>query len=206
MQCKICQSETKELLVENLLYHECDNCEFIFLDEKHYPSDSQAKERYLLHNNSMENLGYVNMFEDFISKGILPFKNNQAKILDFGSGPVPVLAEILKRKEFDVDIFDLYFANNKISKKYDIITATEVFEHLKNPMKTIEEIKQYLNKDAILAVMTQFIPDDFTNWRYRRDITHFCFYSHKTMEFIANKFNFEIVFIDDKKICVFQTC
>lgn len=199
MKCKICFNETSELLINDSIYYKCENCEYIFLNK--FADSKTEKERYELHNNTLENQGYVNMFERFISN--VPISG---KVLDFGSGPVPVLATLLKRKGVDVDIYDIYFAKDESykQKKYDTILATEVFEHLKDPLGVISELLFSLNSNGILAVMTGFIPTDFVNWRYRKDFTHIGFFTHKTMQFLANKYNLEIIKMNEKNLCVFR--
>ena len=84
----------------------------------------------------IDTIGNWKDFEKFIQTSILPFAPSGKDLLDFGSGPSPVLGEILKEKyEFNVDIYDYYFKpeKNYIGKKYDVITCTEVIEHIVNP-------------------------------------------------------------------------
>ncbi len=199
MLCKICQSDTSEEIIDNQTYFRCVYCGYIFTNN--IPTPEQEKARYLQHNNTLENKGYVEMFEDFIA--LLPKKN---RCLDFGSGPNPVLAELLKKQGYDVDIFDIYFAqdNSFENKKYDIITSTEVFEHLKDPVSVMEILTRILNPKGTIAIMTSFIPEDFKNWRYRKDITHIGFFTHKTMKILADMFNMEIIFLNNKNICIFK--
>jgi len=205
MKCKICTKETDVLKIKELVYHKCSNCGFIFLDDKFYPELDVQKERYELHNNSLENEGYVKMFEDFISKCILPFKDNSAKCLDFGSGPEPVLAELLKRRGFDVDIFDLHFTDDDsyMQKKYDVVCSTEVFEHLLDPITVLKKLVGLLSDGGIISIMTQFSDNqDFEKWRYRNDITHMCFFSKKSLELMAENLGLKVLFMDERKLCV----
>ena len=46
------------------------------------------------------------MFEAFIHKSIFPYQERINKALDFGCGPGPVLAELLKRRGLEVEIYD----------------------------------------------------------------------------------------------------
>ena len=71
-------------------------------------SENEEKKRYEQHNNSLEEPGYVNMFENLIELHVRPLKNVK-NILDFGSGPYPVLKILLERKNYQVDIFDPFF-------------------------------------------------------------------------------------------------
>jgi len=128
--------------------------------------------------------------------------------LDFGCGPEPVLKVLLNRLGIEVDIFDCYFFPQKtfLNKRYDLITCTEVFEHLKNPLETLILLESLLNEDGVLAVTTLFhtTSNDFSKWWYRRDSTHICFYSPHTFKWIEEHFNFTIEVMDNSSICVLR--
>jgi len=177
------------------------------LDESKIVRPDQEKKEYSFHQNSMENEGYVQMFREFINKAIEPYKSQISTALDFGAGPGPVLAELLRQEGFKTDIYDKHFAPEKIyqNKKYDLITTTEVFEHLKDPVATLKLLKSLLNKDGILAIMTLFHPNDeegFKKWWYRRDSTHIAFYTPKTFQYLASLVNLQVKMSDKKNTCV----
>lgn len=208
--CKICDSDVKIIRDTqfDLDYCYCGYCEFIFIDEKEIISKKEELEEYMRHENSFEDEGYVNMFKEFIDK-FKPYTSNIQSALEFGCGPGPVLAELLKREGFKVDIYDPYFAPEKVykNKKYDIITSTEVFEHLKDPIETMELLKDHLNSNGILAIMTLFHhnnEDHFKRWWYRRDLTHISFYTPKTFKYLAKKFDMNVLSIDEKNVCILQ--
>jgi len=211
--CKICSNNTRTIIDEqfDLNYYYCSCCEFIFIDENKIISMEEEVKEYLLHENSLEDEGYVNMFKKFIEASIIPYKRNIENALDFGCGPEPVLATLLKREGFEVDIYDPYFFPRKVyeNKKYDLITSTEVFEHLRDPLETMKLLKTYLNDNGILAIMTLFHPKDeekFKKWWYRREATHISFYTPRTFRVLADRFNMRILKINEKNICVLQKC
>ena len=150
----------------------------------------------------------MNFFYKFIQASGIDKLKDINNALDFGCGPEPVLKVLLNRLGLEVDIFDLYFFPQEvfINKKYDLITCTEVFEHLKNPLDTLVLLESLLNENGILAVKTLFHTtcNDFRNWWYRRDSTHICFYSQHTFKWIEDHFNFIIELIDNNSICVFR--
>jgi 2-polyprenyl-3-methyl-5-hydroxy-6-metoxy-1,4-benzoquinol methylase len=173
--------------------------------------NASEKKQYDQHNNSLESEGYVQMFEDFIELAIVPYFQNIQTSLDFGSGPGPVLCELLKRRGLEVDIYDLYYAPLKVyeSKKYDLITSTEVFEHLSRPLEVLELLVEHLNDNAYLALMTKFPPADdkeFLAWWYRRDPTHISFFTPKSFEIMAEKVGLKVLRTINKNIVVFQKC
>lgn len=207
MKCKICDSTNlREISANNKIYYHCLDCEFIFIDSNYLISSDEELSQYNQHNNSIENEGYVNMFENFIKEAISPFIK-EGKALDFGSGPGPVLSELLKRKGFDVNIYDPFYAPNLPSDKFDLISSTEVFEHFINPLENIELILSLLNKNGILAIMTNFhynSEESFKKWWYIRDPTHISFYTKKTFEYLAKKYNLEYIFNNEKNISTFK--
>ncbi len=207
--CRLCREKAPRVAgIDKPIFYHCPHCDLIFLDDDFIISDADEKKRYTLHLNSRANAGYVKMFRQFIDAGIKPFSVGLKKGLDFGCGPGPVLSELLAETGIEMDIYDPYFYDNREirHKKYDLITATEVFEHLKNPRREIDFLKELLNPGGLLAVMTLFHDQcDFKNWWYRRDATHVCFYSTKTCRWIAEHFGLQIKYLDAKNTCVWQT-
>jgi 2-polyprenyl-3-methyl-5-hydroxy-6-metoxy-1,4-benzoquinol methylase len=210
MKCKICLSGTNSIYDQksDLLYHYCSHCEFVALDEKNILLPEIEKKRYEMHENHIKNVGYVAMFEKFISCAITPFQNNIKTILDYGCGPGPVLAELLKRHGYSVDIYDPYFAPIKIftNKKYDMITTTEVIEHIRDPLPFIKKLKNLITPSGHIAIMTQFnsnTPETFLSWYYRREDTHISFFTRKTFELIAEMLQLRLEICDNIKVCVY---
>ncbi len=209
--CKICQSSTSiiEDSKNELCYYRCSSCGFVFLDDKHRVDKNREKKQYDQHNNSLENEGYVEMFEEFIDLSISPYIKNIQTALDFGSGPSPVFAELLKRRGLEVDIYDLFYAPQKVyeNKSYDLIISTEVFEHLSQPLEVLELLSQHLNHQGYMVLMTKFPPKEdkaFLNWWYRRDPTHISFFSPKSFEVMAEKIALKLLKTMNGNIAVFQ--
>ncbi len=162
-----------------------------------------------MHQNGFDSLGYVKMFEEFIEKSIVPYEENIKSVLEFGCGSGPVLAELLERKGLVVDIYDLYFYPKKVyeGKMYDLITSTEVFEHLKEPLKILKLLVEHTNESGYIVLMTKFPPkedESFLAWWYRRDPTHISFFTPKSFEIMAKMVGLKVLKIIDKNIVVFQ--
>ena len=211
--CKVCRASSQIIKdrKKNLHYYRCESCGFVSLDDCFMIDRELEKKQYDYHNNGFESEGYVQMFEDFIEEAISSYLKNIETALDFGSGPGPVLSELLKRRGLEVDIYDLYFSPEKVyeSKSYDLITSTEVFEHLAKPLDILEMLVEHINPNGYLALMTKFPPKDnqaFLNWWYRRDPTHISFFTPKSFEIMAEKVGLKVLKIVNENIVVFQKC
>ena len=160
----------------------------IFLDPKFRLSPSEEKYRYQQHNNGVHDEDY----RLFLSKLFKPLRarlEEGSRGLDFGCGPGPALAEMLKEDGFYMDLYDPFFFKEILvfSKTYDFITCTEVIEHFFEPAKEFKRLDKMLSKGGLLGLMTAFLDDekDFGQWYYRKDPTHVVFYQPKTFEVIA---------------------
>lgn len=211
--CKICQSAVTSMVdkKKELTYYRCSFCGFVYLDDASVVNQFVEQKHYEKHNNSFECTGYVQMFETFFKDAIEVYAHKIKTILDFGCGEEAVFAQLLKEKGFDVDVYDLYFHSKKIylNKKYDLITSTEVFEHLKNPQAVLEELTASLNVNGYLVLMTKFPPQEdsvFLAWWYRRDITHISFFTPKSFEIMAKKCGLKLCKTINNNIAVFQKC
>lgn len=211
--CKICNHKTKEIFSDrlNITYHKCLSCDFIFKDDSFLISAEEELERYDKHKNSIDDLEYVAYFKDFIDKAIIPYCPKREKVLDFGSGPSPVLARILERDYGfkKIDIYDLFYSPEKVyeGKKYDLIVSTEVVEHLKDPLKHFLNFKGLLADSGLLCVMTLFHPNDdnkFKSWWYINDESHVSFFNNKSINKIAEKVGLNIIYSDDKRYVSFR--
>ncbi len=211
LSCLICQTalETFQTKGDGRIYHSCPDCQWIFLDKQFHPSEERQKQRYLQHENSAGNAGYVAMFEGFIRTCVEPFAPKGGALLDFGCGPEPVLAGLLQKRGFSVDTFDLLFAPDESyrNKYYDLIILTEVLEHLFNPWETLKTLGENLKPGGGFAVMTLFHPNDrerFSKWWYRKDSTHVSFYTLKTLSLIAENLGIPLGFSDDNRVVVLK--
>lgn len=209
--CKICGTKTQELVHKKLKlrFYFCNHCEFIAKDKNAIITLEEELQIYNNHNNSIEDPKYVAYFKDFIDQAVLKFHHGNRFGLDFGSGPSPVLAMVLKRDYgFSMDIYDKFYAPEKVynGKSYDLITSTEVVEHLKNPMKYFQLFKNLVSARGIISVMTLFHPRDheqFLDWFYIRDKSHISFYTPITMKYIGEKLGLQVIYTNDKRYTTF---
>ncbi len=209
-KCLICNNETKVAIDPQIAatYAVCESCGFIYKQQEHHVSLEMEKAKYDLHHNSFESEGYVKIFENLIKDYIKPLKITK-KVLEYGSGPGPVLKELLLRENYQVTDYDPFFNNNLdyLNSRYQLITSTEVAEHFKKPMAEFTKLANLLLPGGYLVIMTNLrtMPlEEFLTWWYKRDVTHVSFYTLKSLAVIALKNNLKIIKTDHKKIIVFQ--
>jgi len=184
----------------------CADCNLIFVPPAFFLSKNEEKNRYDLHENSIKDKGYVS-FLSVIIEAIQNRIDPPSFGLDFGSGPTPVLAEILQQKNYRINIYDTFYAaySEVLEEKYEFISLSEVAEHFNNPAREFEELIKLLKPNAYLFVMTSCTDTikDFQNWHYQKDDTHVCFYATECMEYIAEKYHLFLEKVSEK-LFIFQ--
>ena len=209
-KCKICNSETHQIIDKQITatYNVCDNCTFIYKQKKFHLSYEQEEKEYSRHNNSLENIGYVNMFKKVIDDFIIPL-HIKGEVLDFGSGPVPVFVEVMKDYGFSMHDYDAFYNKNDEYKniKYDLITSIEVFEHFSDPLKEIGHLVSLLNDDGYLLIKTfqrNMDLDEFLLWWYKRDLTHIAFYNNEVFKYLENLYPIKFIKTNDRDVVIFK--
>ena len=208
MTCRLCQCSDAvvQLSAGNRHYFVCPHCSLININKEHLPDKAQEKERYLTHNNGIQFKGYV----DFLSKAINPalqFLHKDMTGLDYGCGYEPTLSRLVASHGYACEDYDPFFAQHPLSKKFDFIFSTEVFEHFFYPCRDILHIHSLLSKGGVLVIMTKRWEEvgQFSKWYYAGDPTHVCFYHSKTFDFICTEFGFEKLYDDDKDLIILKT-
>lgn len=207
--CKICGGPARVVRDEpfHLDYFLCPACEFVSVEEAGRVSEEEERLDYLKHDNTFANEGYVRMLDAFIDEAVAPFAAGARTALDFGCGPGPVLAGLLRQRGLAVDVHDKHFAPGRLEgrERYDLITATEVLEHLADPLPELERLAALLTGRGVLSVMTLFHPGDgerFRDWWYRREATHVSFYTERTLREIAGRIGLRLLWTDGRRLCV----
>ena len=203
--CPLCNTNQKLAFLSDAEreYYRCSCCDLIFVPREYHLSEIDQRARYDSHNNDPGDLRYRNFFKQLLVP-LLAILPSNSYGLDFGSGPGPTLSLMLEEWGHNVDLYDKFYAQNDavFQNRYDFITATEVVEHLPNPLKDLEALVKILQKGGILAIMTEIVSPqlDFTNWYYKNDPSHVCFYSEKTFLYLANLLGLEIVTLSERVI------
>lgn len=189
--CLVCAAPAEHFLeVSGRAYFRCATCEARFLAPAHFPSRPDEQAHYLLHENEVDDPRY----RRFLSKLATPLRDRlqpQSEGLDYGCGPGPALAAMLREAGHRVALYDPFFAPDPapLARSYDFVTCTEVAEHFHNPAAEFDRLRHMVRPGGWLAVMTCFQTDDarFATWHYRMDPTHVVFYRAATFDYLARQ-------------------
>lgn len=206
--CRLCGQSSAHWISTGLAMRKqlllCERCHLLSAADDDLPAESTERKRYLQHQNDPENTGYVAFLTSFL-KTILPYLNKGSHGLDFGCGPNPVLAGLLEKEGFEMDVYDPFFFPNRPEITFDFITCTETVEHFHHPATSFIGMISLLKPGGVLAIMTEMWHDlhQLSHWSYLRDFTHVAFYHVDTMQYLEKHFQLKIQYTDYQRITVF---
>jgi hypothetical protein len=140
-------------------YLRCARCALVFVRPKERPDAATEKARYDLHQNDPVDTGY-RRFLAFLADAVVRNTPLGSEGLDFGCGPGPALAMMLRQAGRPTALYDPFYAPDETvwSRSYDFISSSETFEHLNNPGRELDRLFKALRPGGLLAIMTQFAP------------------------------------------------
>lgn len=163
----------------------CGCCALVFVPPACYLDREAERAEYLKHENDEHDPGY-RAFLSRLAGPLIERLPAGARGLDFGCGPGPALAAMLREQGFNVSLFDSFFVPDTapLASDFDFITATEVVEHLHHPGEVLARLWRLLRPGGCLGLMTKLVldRDAFARWHYKNDPTHVCFFSRETFE------------------------
>lgn len=192
-------------------YYRCENCRLVFVPSAYFLSEKEEKAEYDLHENQLDDPGYkrfLNRFWQPVKSRLRIDRTDKPSVLDFGCGPGPALAEMMAADGCQVALYDhFYFRDESVLKvnHYDLVTSTEVFEHLHDPKGTLEKCISLVRPGGSLGLMTKLVTEQsaFTQWHYKNDLTHVIFFSRETFHWIAQEYRLTLEFAD-KDVILFD--
>lgn len=197
-ECRVCRLGSTNYLmqVDGRRYERCSRCQCTLVARDDLPTVEQEEAQYRLHRNEISDPSY----RAFVAKVVDPLLDllrPGSDGLDYGCGPGPVGAEMLRERGHDVMEYDPIFSPNPVALAYDydFILCSEVVEHFHEPAREFDKLAKLLKPGGWLAIMTGFQSDDrlFAQWHYRRDPTHVAFYREATLRQIAQDRNWDIM-------------
>ena len=196
MNCTLCRSPATPFCnVAGREYFRCRDCQLTFEHPDKLPSPDEEKGQYDLHENRPDDPGY-RKFLGQLSDPLVAKLKDGASGLDFGCGPGPALAIMLREQGFDCATYDPLYAPDRavLERQYDFVTCTEVIEHLHHPAREWAWFAEHVKPGGWLGIMTRWLTDDaaFARWHYRRDPTHVCFWQPDTFQWLARQQGWDV--------------
>ncbi len=194
IECSLCGAAAEHYLkFREKNYYRCHHCSGIMMDPAVHLSPEAEKSRYDLHNNDVNDSGYQNFVKPLVEIISGKYSPDSAG-LDYGAGPGPVAAFMLREKGFGVELYDPYYWDDPavLYRKYNYIICSEVIEHFRKPAREFSLLRSLLQPQGLLICMTEIIDDDlnFAQWYYKNDPTHVFFYHQASLRWIQKKFDF----------------
>lgn len=186
MNC-FCGALFEKITINKNEYELCKSCGY--LRKISNLSSKEEKERY---DNHVCDLGYLEYMEG-VYKKIKPHIKGVS--LDFGCGKIHALADLIN-KDSKCYFYDLYYYPELPKISFDTIILIEVFEHIKDVYNLMLELKNMLNENGRIIIMTMVKKYPLEKWWYLRDSTHVSFVDNHTMEVLALKTGLSLSIFD----------
>lgn len=203
--CPLCENSHIQHYYEDKrrTYLQCSLCDLVFVKPEQRLDTIAEKAQYDMHENDPNDEGY-RRFLSRMATPILERVSPNSDGLDFGCGPGPTLSLMLEEKGHTMKLYDLYYYPDQsvLAKQYDFVTSTEVIEHLYSPNVVWQQWLNLVKPGGWLGLMTKMVIDAeaFATWHYKNDVTHVCFYSRKTFQFLAERDSLELEFVGNDVI------
>jgi 2-polyprenyl-3-methyl-5-hydroxy-6-metoxy-1,4-benzoquinol methylase len=110
-ECPLCGATDNTLKLQSAdmrTFTLCEICKLIYIDRTFLPENFRERERYLEHNNDSDSEGYRSFLRRVLDP-LLPYMPTGAACLDYGCGPIPVLAEVVRSEGFTCWAYDPIF-------------------------------------------------------------------------------------------------
>jgi SAM-dependent methyltransferase len=191
-RCKICDKSAREVFSlprnkkaghpipdepSDCSYYQCESCEFLFTLARDADDQASIYDETYWANQDPDWSGRVceTLRLVLLSNSLLQKRPDQLEILDFGCGMgcfVDIARRSLQLKAWGTDLirpkFGVdYFLPTLDGRRYDVVTACEVIEHLPDPMAMFRTIRSHLKSPGVFAFQTaQWDPSLGRSWWY----------------------------------------
>jgi hypothetical protein len=198
--CPLCDTLSPSFYHDTQRYCKCPACCGIFVIPEDLPQKYEEKQRYELHDTNTQDKGYRKFVAPITSR-VLHDYTPEAKGLDYGAGTSAIISAVLEEHHYTIHNYDPYFHPNTqlLGQKYDYITSCEVIEHFYRPKEEFARLKNMLRNGGRLYLMTDIYDGrDFGSWYYKNDPTHVFLYTKETFEWIAKRYGFQNLYIENR--------
>ena len=206
--CKICGSAAFETfripkskktghpipnLPDDCPYYECAQCHFCFSTHLDTEDHTQVYDETYWNNQDPDWYGRVSQTLRLVLLGnqLVQKEPDKLEILDFGCGMgtfVETCRKDLQLEAWGTDIirprFGLDYFLPDVKKKFDIVVACEVMEHIPAPVPTFRAIRDMLKPRGVFAFQTaEYDPAAGRDWWYiGPDNGHISLYSRGALD------------------------
>jgi hypothetical protein len=196
--CVLCQENSLKSFScsDGRLYFACDSCDYIFLNPEQRLSLAAERERYLEHDNNVQDPEYLKYLRKTWDKA--EFKGVfGSRALDYGCGPTKGLKAVLQSEMVAVSSFDpIFFPDFQVleASAYDVIFCSEALEHAYDPRLVVEHWVKSLKPRGRVTLRTSFHQGmgSLEDWWYAKDPTHVGFFSEITFRTLSENWGFAI--------------
>jgi hypothetical protein len=215
--CKICSSpvglfaHAKILDKFRIQYFRCYNCGFVQTEAPFWLEDAYSEAI----NSSDVGLVSRNMRVAMVSRAVIAhFFNAEDIFLDYAGG-YGLYVRLMRDAGFNFYWHDLHCTNlfakgfeaSLKDEAYELVTAFDVFEHLENPLETIESLlkltKNIFFTTQLLPCFPRPAPQPDEWWYYGLDHgQHISLFTDKSLASIAGRFSLNY-YTDGKSVHLF---
>ena len=207
--CLLCRTVAPFLtLAGKRPFHRCPTCGLTFVPAAWHVSEDEERTRYGLHRNSPDDAGYVRFLNPVIEaleRHIPP--SRMPSVLDYGCGPEPVLLNLLRKRGYRVNGYDLFFAPDwPGTAPFDAVVSTEAVEHFRTPSVEFKRLAGSVRPGGFVVIMTALTDgvNDLARWHYALDSTHIALYALRTFGWLAAHWPLAVVETNGLNLVVLQ--
>ena len=181
-----------------IAYYRCSACKFIQTERPYWLEEAYSEALSTLDVGVMfRNLLNVDSTSAVVSL-VFP---KAASFVDYAGG-YGTFVRLMRDRGFEFNWYDLYAKNlhsrgfeHTLGRRYDLLTAFEVLEHLVNP---VDDFGEMLELSDNILVSTEVVPEPTPlppHWWYYtlKSGQHISFYSSQSLQVLASKFKLNLI-------------
>jgi hypothetical protein len=212
-KCCVCGGELKNIFRKIVLgqyeidYYQCKKCGLIQTEKPYWLKEAYKNPINIFDTGLLKR--NIN-FSKFLTIFLQLIGKHHGPLLDYAGG-YGVLTRLLRDNGYDCYWYDPYTSNvfakkfeGRLDKKYSVVIAQELFEHLEDPKQVLNKIFQFTD---VLIITTNLIPQDqqdIEKWWYFgfKHGQHITLYTKKALLELANYKNLHL--LSHKNIHIFS--
>ena len=201
--CRLCSGNLnlsfKELLLKKfeIKFFKCTECGSVQTEKPYWLSEA-----YKNWNTKYDTGLFARVYNNFIVTFIICKLTKIKNIIDYGGGD-GLFTRIMRDHNLNCFNYDKYsesvYSQNFTKPDFqtpDLLTSFEAIEHFSDPGEEFEKI--FKKKPSLIIFTTKIYENQSKNWDYFEFQTgqHVFFYTRNAFKYLANKYNYELVFLE----------